>query len=534
MQKYMVRFVLSGGSKLLKYCVLSFITLSIGMLLWLSFSTGYYSSLAVTYGRYDFPFITAMLEGKKFELTVDIGSRFPLSLRKELLDGIDKQFKGTVTVRDMNGGKNEVPSYLIPVVKIGDLTLKNIVANQIIGEDQNSLGKFLGEEFNLFLDFSHSRIIACDTFSKLQSKKLVDNHWKSNPFEMSLGGPIFNVDTDFGTLRLALNTTSTVCFLRSSLLSSDQVSSPFSLEGQQYGMVSFHSLDFPEGLDGIDGFIGMEFLKKHAVYLDYTHKVAYFEPPAKYFERIPITFASRGHATINVSIEENVYPLEIDLGFSFFMFSLSQEILQNIQKEYYGTANWYDFRGQDYESLAYTIPEIKIGNLTFANRLVNQNSEDFHINATVTGVPSQPMGSVGCSILEKYNLFLDFPHSSIYACSDCITLQQAGLLSKNLLTIPFNIHPDGILLSVDTDDGTYQFLLDTGATRTVIRAPHSTPTAQFRIAGHDFGTRSIVPIGLTPKFDFDGCLGLDFIREYPIFIDYPNKLIYLDLQKDQL
>ncbi len=523
-------------SKSLKYLALflASVSLVIGVLLWRPFSAGYYSSFAVTYDKYDYPFITAELQGRDCELVADIGSRFPLFLCKEALDGIDKQPQGTVQWHSLNGQKREAASYLISKMKVGNLTLKNVVAYQSLGEDYGVLGKFLGEEFNLLLDFSHARIVACDTFSKLQAKKLAGKHWVRVPFEMNCGGIVFHVDTDFGVRRLAINTTCTFTHLRSSLISSGQpsVSSPLSLGGQKFGNVTFRSIDLPEGLSGIDGFIGMDFLKNHAIYLDYTHKTAYIEPPEVYFERIPITFASRGSPTVDVSIEGNAYPLELDLG-SSFPFSLRQEILQNILKTTYGTAEWSDFRGNKYESPAYTIPEIKIGNLTFPNVMAKQNREDFHINVTLDTPPSQPIGIIGLPILEKYNLFLDFPHSTIYASNDHLPLQQAGLLSQNLLAIPFVLHSDGILLSVETDAGTYRLMLDTGSTRTAIRAPHPNSTAQFRIMGHDFGERFIKAIDVNPQFDFDGFLGMDFLHEYPLFIDYSNKIVLIDLQKDK-
>jgi len=525
------------GSKYPKYLTLFLVSiaLGIGVLLWYSFPAGYYNSFTVTYDEYDYPLIKSELQGKNCELAVSIGSRFPLFLGKEMLDGIDKRLQGPVQWHSGDGQKHESCSYLISKMKIGDLTLKNVVAYQSLDKDRGVLGKFLGKEFNLLLDFPHDRIIICDTFSKLQTRKLADKHWLRVPFEMNYGGIIFHVDTDFGMRKLAINTTSTFSLMHFSFVPSGQsfVPSPFSLGGQQFGNVTFRTIDLPEGLSGVDGFIGMNFLKKHALYLDYTHKVAYIEPPESYFERIPITFASRSHATINVSIEGNVYPLELDLG-SSSPFSLRQEILKNLHKTSYGTDEWSDFRGQTYESPTYTIPEIKIGNLTFANKIVRQVREDFHINATLDGfTPHQPIGIIGLPVLEKYNLLLDFPHSIIYASNDYLPLQQAGILSQNLLAIPFVLRPDGILLTVETDVGTYRLVLDTGATHTLIRAPHPNSTTQFCIAGHDFGKRSIIPIDLSSRFEFDGCVGMDFFREYPLFIDYFNKLILLDLQKDK-
>jgi hypothetical protein len=524
------------ASKRLKYLVLflSSIAPVVGMMLWCLFSGGYYSSLAITYGKNDYPLITTDLQGNPCILAVGIGARFPLSLRQETLDGIvDKKAQGTTTVHNIKGEKQEVPSYLIPKLKIGDLILKNVVAHQSEADDYGTLGKFLGREFNLLLDFPHSRIIVCDTFSKLQTKEVVGSHWIRVPFEMHCGGAVFHVDTDFGTRKLAINTTCTLTHLHSSFIppGKSSVSSSFVLGGQQFGSVTFQSINLPEGLNEIDGFIGMDFFKKHAMYLDYTHKVAHIEPPEGYFERIPVTFTGRGDPIIDVSIEGNAYPLALDLG-SSFPCSLRHEILQNIHKTKYGTAWWSDFKGQRYESPAYTIPELKINDLVFADMLIRQSREDFYTNVTLKGSPFQPFGIIGLPILEKYNLFLDFPHSTIYASRDRLSLQEAGLLSENLLAIPFIHCSDGLLLSIETDTGTHRLALDTGSTHTLMRAPHPTFTKKFCIMGHDFGGCSIITIDENSQFDFDGFLGMDFLREYSLFIDYSNKLIFIDLQKE--
>ena len=252
------------GSKYLKYLVVfcAGSILGIGMLLWHPFSTGYYSSVAVTFGRYDYPFITTELQNQSCALVADVGSRFPMSLCREVLDGVlDKQLQGTTTVNNIDGQKCELPSYLIPKLKIGDLELKNVVAYES-QEDYGTLGKFFGEEFNLLVDFPHSRIIACDTFSKLQAKKLVGKDWVRVPFEMHNAGIVFPVDTDFGTRRLAINTTCTLTHLQSSLIPYDKffMLSSFILEGQKFGNIRFESIDLPEGLRELDGFIGMDFL----------------------------------------------------------------------------------------------------------------------------------------------------------------------------------------------------------------------------------------------------------------------------------
>lgn len=531
----MLKQSLEENSKYLKYWSLFLVPLIIGSgaLLWYFFSTGYYSVFPVTFSRYDYPCISVQLQNQTCILAIDVGSRFPLSLHQKTLDAIgNKQLQGTITVHNVQGEKHETPSYLIPHLQLGSLELKNILAHQYEEEEYGTLGKCLGEELNLLLDFPHSRIIASNTFAALQKKQITDKNWIRVPFERGRYGIIFHVDTDFGMRKLGLNTTSTLNLLRSSLIPRAQprVSSSFLLGGRHYGSVTFESIDLPPSLDTIDGFIGMDFLKEHAIYLDCTHKIAYFEPPKPYFEHIPVTFDNHNIPMIDVSIESNVYPMPLDLGSSFPV-TLQQEILQNIRNFKYGTATWHDFRGERYESPTYTLPEVRINNLKLTHVLTKEDREDFHANVTLRGTPIERPGVIGLPFLQKYNLLFDFPHSAIYASTDRLLLQNAGLFSENLLAIPFTVHPDGILLTIETDHGSYRLILDTGSTYTVIRAPHPADTTRFCIMGHDFGNRSIRELDICTQFDWDGLLGMDFLGEYPIFIDYSNKIAFIDLDK---
>ncbi len=500
-----------------------------GGTLWYFSSKAYFIPFSITYNQFDHPLIDAKFGTLTYPIEVRIGSRFPLFLNEETLNSIQKQPHETAKWCDLSGQSYEAPSYMIPEIKIGDLILNDMIAIQTKEKGANILGKYLGGEFNLLLDFSHSRIIACNSFSRIKRKNLADESWVKIPFKVSPLGIIFQVHTDLGILNLSLNTTSTATALKSSLIpSKDFTSSSFCIGKKEFGRVVFESLDLPDAFSGIDGFIGMDFLKNHAIYLDYLNKIAYVEPSPNYM-RFPITFGNCGIPITNIQIEDKTHSLEIDFG-SRFLFSLNEKILEGIKKTRYGNAEWSDFMGNKYQSTAFTLPEIKMGPLFFVDPLVVQDREDFHKNVTFNAIPEEHMGSIGRLILEKYNLFLDFRNSSLYAANDYLHLQEAGFLSRDLLAIPFILHHDGILLSVETDSGHFQLLLDTGATCTVIRTPHARSTSRFCLMDHDFGPRSILPLAVNSRFEHDGYLGMDFLREYSLFIDYSKKLIFIDLQ----
>lgn len=525
----MLRQGLMAVTKNIKYLIALLVFFAFGALLWHPFS-GYYHDFHVTYSQHNHPFVTTNLNNIPSTLKIGIGCRFPLFLQQETLDGINKQFLGTEIYHTIDGHQQETPYYLVPNLKIEDLVLKNVVVYQ---GHYDFLGKNLGGEFNLLLDFPHDRITVCDSFSKLKNKQIANKNWIQLPFEMHRTGIAFNVVTDFGMRKLVLNTESAISCLSSHVFPNDArlpyISSSFALSGHRFPNVIFESIELPEDLNEIDGFIGMDFLKEHAMYIDYSNKMAYIAPSSKYFERIPVAFNKRNAPIIEVVIQGSSYPFKLDLGNSF-SFSLGNEILRKINKTQYGSCKWHDFRGNQYESPIYTIPEITISTLKFPCAFVNQDSNEFHANTTLIGEPLAVPGVVGLPILQKYNLLLDFPHSAIYASNTLADLQEAGLFSNNFLEIPFTVHADGIIFSAETDAGTYRLVLDTGATSTAIRAPHPAFTSKFNMMGHDFGKCSIMPIDLSSQFEFDGCLGMDFLLEHPIFIDYSNKALFIDLK----
>jgi len=509
------------------------VMIGIGIFLYV-LSDSYFVSLPITYNKDNHPVIDVKIGNRTFAVDVSVGSKHSLFLSKESLDYIKKQPQGSSEWHDLTGGRYESPSYLIPKMKIENLTVKDVVAIQSYENKDDKLGKYLGGEFNLFLDFPHSRIIACDSFSRLKAKKFVTDQWSQVPFETNCMGIIFQVETDVGTYKFSLCTTCTTSALSSSITQLEEIltTTKFCIGEREFRTTSLDSLELPDMVHEIDGFIGMDFLKKHAVYLDYSNKIAYFEPETFYFEKIPVSVGNCSIPNIDICIEGINYSLEVDLGGGFLL-SLSADLLSNIHKTHYGTSSWIDFKGNKYSAPSYILPEVKIEELIFSDAFVSEDREDFHENVIFNASPLKGIGSIGRLILEKYNFFLDFGNSAIYACNSYKSLQEKELLSRNLLTIPFVLHPDGIMLSVETDTGFLDLLLDTGTSCTAIRVPHPDFTSKFCLMDHDFGARSIFPLELHSSFNYDGFLGMDFLKEYSLYIDYPNKLIYLDLQKGE-
>ena len=488
--------------------------------------------------------VNMTIEGNHFPVEVNIGNRFPLFLASNELATLNKKYSHSTEWRNIHGHVHESPTYIIPKIKIGELTLYNIEA---IGREAeplaevNTLGKFFGENFNLLLDFPHSQIVICNTFLELQSKKLVEDNWIQVPFELGRLGIILNVDTDKGIKRLALSTTTTATVLKSPLPEgvSSIFSSRFTIGGEEFGKTELHYFEIAPILTEVDGFIGMDFLQKHPIYIDNVHKCVYIQPEPRYFTKIPIDFRS-GIPYITAHIENKAHSLKVNLGGDLLL-TLHEQILNSLDKEKYGTYSWCDFSGERYHSPTYIIPKLDINELSLKNVLVNQDSELFHKNITFGKETFTEPGSIGRGLLEKFNLFLDFSNSAIYACNYFSQLQPLNIFEKKAQKIPFKLHRDGILLEIDTDYGQKKVILDTGASHTVLKSSlfnlsmkkeeispqlHYVISAKFSIQGIHFGETTIVLIPLCPECDFDGYLGMDFLKDKQIYIDYPKKELY--------
>lgn len=527
-----------------KNVLLLLVLLSSGSLIWYINSKSYFYDVPIKCAAHDLPMVEIAQDGKVCSLYVRIGSRFSLSLRKETIQKLSGEQKSSLDCYDEQGNRRDAPTYSLRDIHVGNLLLPSIEAIQTENHCVEALGMFLGGEYNILLDFLHSRIIACDSFFHLRARNLANKYWEVIPFEVQQAGIVFTVHTDLGPLKLAIDTLSENSYLSTSLISSSTslTSSSFCLGKHDFGAAIFSVNDVPKSLQGIDGFIGMDFLFKHPIYLDYHNQRAYVAPPSltspsSYFVCLPVRMGKLQEPLVDGCIEGQKCSFFLDLGRNV-PFSLKANVLQQMRIEPYRKIEWCDFKGNHYESSSYiTLSDITLQSLSFSDLVVGEEREDFQENTTAANSsydPEEFTGSIGWPILEKCNLLLDFPHSMIYACDNYKYLQQKGILSNTILEIPFTLGRDGIYLTVKTDIGSFSLKLDSGSTYTTIRGLSLMRTSIFCLAGHDFGPCEIRSIDLVPLCSYDGLLGMDFLSKYPIYIDYPRHLILLDLSADLL
>lgn len=116
------------------------------------------------------------------------------------------------------------------------------------------------------------------------------------PFEIveRAGGILLNVLTDLGAIKLALSTGVTLNLIRSSLLQENGAQRPVTIEmdgknwdqlqssafvigGENWGSQNLYLQDFPSDIRDFNGAIGMDFLSKHILYLDFENQKVYID-----------------------------------------------------------------------------------------------------------------------------------------------------------------------------------------------------------------------------------------------------------------
>ncbi len=103
---------------------------------------------------------------------------------------------------------------------------------------------------------------------------------------------------------------------------------------------------------------------------------------------------------------------------------------------------------------------------------------------------------------------------------------------SNARPIPCEIGARGIVFLIDTDFGKKSFVLDSGASislmkresieQTPLELPQITMD-RFKIDDLDLGKTPLYLIDFSDKLDFDGILGIDFFMKYAIYIDFVKK-----------
>ncbi len=267
-----------------------------------------------------------------------------------------------------------------------------------------------------------------------------------------------------------------------------------------------------------------------------------------YYEEITLGFTASELPYINISIGCEQYSMVVDLG-SRFEIDMKSDTLKHLPKSRLGTEKWKNFKGSEFIRPSYILPEIRIGSLVFTNSSVVEvfttDREDSVIWRDQKGSKISPKtaGSLGRKLFKSLNLLFDIRKSKMVISNDLKKLKKHGYDLKTYAKVPFTLHPKGIILNIDTDIGGLNFILDTGSTCTTIhnylhpvnkskvfdhRNLSNFCSKKFAVGSTDFGPKRLYFLNMSKDLqEFDGLLGMDFIKEHVIYVDFSKNEIHI-------
>ena len=249
---------------------------------------------------YQIPCTSIEIEGNKYQVEIDLGSKTAISLDKKVLGKIDKKQCGTSRRIDFRGNEYETSTYFIPKTKVGTLSAKHIKAREesvefttknaiILETKENRCEGRIGRDFfhgkNIFMDFGRYTFIACSQLKNLEKEGYKSKDFLATPFKDTANGIILEIETDLGKQKFIFDTGTSISVIRPQELGADNQkqkngipiieTSKFIIDGINFGSRELYLLDITQAFDGIDGILGMDFLKEHPVYLDFAKHTAY-------------------------------------------------------------------------------------------------------------------------------------------------------------------------------------------------------------------------------------------------------------------
>lgn len=252
------------------------------------------------------PLVEVELEGKKYPVKLDLGAECQFAFFEEILKEIpEKKFVKFITTTDVKGNRYKVSSYSVPHVKMKNFAFENVAILEEArdfatkgavlwrrGDKKQSHIPFVGRigrecfrSNNLFIDFPNSVLFVTSNLEQLKM-----DHWPvcdlfETSFEMGRWGIILSIETDIGLKRFVLDTGTSASILKKAhaeLPSEKQVftTTKFSINGHDFGPIDLSLFEMTSSIDA-DGLLGLDFLKKHAIYIDFKNKKAFIGPSSE-------------------------------------------------------------------------------------------------------------------------------------------------------------------------------------------------------------------------------------------------------------
>ncbi len=276
-----------------------------------------------------------------------------------------------------------------------------------------------------------------------------------------------------------------------------------------------------------------------------TQKPSKTENPSL-FESISVTeFNPADLPCINIEIEGKKFLAILDLGFCGYISLFSSSLSKIEEKSFVKTISKWGFRGKENISNVYKIPKMSIQNVGFYNPTLEEENESQRKDSILISSNDKPrkeVGKLGWFLFEKSSLFLDLGHSKIAICDSPETFTNQGYSLNHFTKIPFWDSRNLIEFKITTPNGPICCFLDTGCTSNLLNTDNLNNESMedlylneknyvnfstFKIGGKDFGPITFRPIPIKLPIKVDAILGIEFLFEHQVLIDFKNHQIYI-------
>lgn len=245
------------------------------------------------------PCLEIQIEDKAFIMELDLGFRGHLAMSSKFVNEISsKSFLGTKPMYGFRGHAYETNLYRIPEIRIGPLSLWQIILQEEceqsrldsilvkkteapLQREPGKLGWELFYHFNLLIDMNNAKVAFCDGLDSLKKRGYPTDAMVSMPLIEERGLIEFDAITPNGSLRCVLDTGCTWNILN--METKEDVSSSkntveiesFKIGKQDFGPISFQRVPIQIPIH-VEAILGMEFFKEHLVFIDFSQAKIYF------------------------------------------------------------------------------------------------------------------------------------------------------------------------------------------------------------------------------------------------------------------
>ncbi len=267
-----------------------------------------YARIPVRFSSTQTPYTEIEIEKEKYYLIVDLGLDAELGIKTTTLEKINKTLIGQAYWSDVKNTEYESLKYQIPKVKMGKFQINNAKAHDgytdesvhIWGKERTadvpisgSIGiKLLGMSRHLLLDFHHSVFFLLrsrESLKYLRKEGYLLENLIEVPFEGVNHRIIFLADTSVGQKRFLLDTGASHSFIKPTFMTEEErtalrdhiltITLPeLVIGGLNFGEIDLFAYDFSDKFAEFDGVLGMDFCRKHVIYLDFNEKKALISP----------------------------------------------------------------------------------------------------------------------------------------------------------------------------------------------------------------------------------------------------------------